>query len=366
MSGTEALAARFLAGDPRALARSLSLVEADDPRGEALLAELRPRAGGARLIGLTGAPGVGKSTLADALIEAWRTRGARVAVVAIDPSSPFSGGALLGDRVRMTRWSGDPGVFVRSMASRGRSGGLAPRTLAALTLLDAFGFDVVLLETVGVGQAEVDVASVADTTLVVLAPGQGDDVQAAKAGIMEVADVFALTKADRPDAGRLAREVRDVLAVRDAAADPGAAGSSGAGDRSPGWSPPVVALAVGVPRQERPPALAADGGIGALVAAIEAHARHMAGRGAASRGVQRARAEVEAHAQAALRAALGAMGSEPFARVARGEDAPALAAADALRSAVEATERVAASSPSPSGAAGRGGGVGAAPGTLDP
>jgi LAO/AO transport system ATPase len=221
MRAADAWLTRFLAGEARALARGLSWLEAADPRGAALLAAARvatrERATAVRVIGLTGAPGAGKSTLADRLIEAWRARGVRVAVLAVDPSSPFSGGALLGDRVRMTRWAGDDGVFVRSMASRGSTGGLAPASLDALSLLAAFGFDVVLLETVGVGQAEVDVAAVADTTVVALAPGQGDDVQAAKAGLMEIADVFALTKADRPEAERLAREVRSALSERERA-----------------------------------------------------------------------------------------------------------------------------------------------------
>jgi LAO/AO transport system kinase len=238
MTADAAFQARFLAGDARALARGLSWLEAGDPRGQRLLAAARAaahgRADAVRVVGLTGAPGAGKSTLADRLIEAWRARGRRVAVLAVDPSSPYSGGALLGDRVRMTRWAGDDGVFVRSMASRGRTGGLAPGALDALALLAAFGFDVVLLETVGVGQAEVDVAAVADTTIVALAPGQGDDVQAAKAGLMEIADVFALTKADRPEAERLARDVRDAIGLRDAVGAPRSA-----------WRPALVAVAAG-------------------------------------------------------------------------------------------------------------------------
>jgi LAO/AO transport system kinase len=338
MGGSDALATRFLAGDARALARALSLLEADDRRGEALLAAVRSRARGGRLIGLTGPSGAGKSTLADGLIAAWRARGERVAVLAIDPSSPFSGGALLGDRVRMTRWSGDSGVFVRSMASRGRTGGLAPRSLVATTLLAAFGFDVVLLETVGVGQAEVDVAAVADTTVVALSPGQGDDVQAAKAGLMEVADVFALTKADRPDAARLAREVRDAVALRDAAAP---------------WRPPVVSLAVGVPRGKRPAAIAADGGVADLVAAIDAHAAHLAGGGDALRRRARARAEVASRAQAALQAALAAEEPARWGRIDRGEEAPAHAAAHVLRSAAIAAA-IAADADASSGAADRG------------
>jgi LAO/AO transport system kinase len=323
MTRSNAWTTRFLAGDPRALARALSLLEADDPRGEAVLRAVRSRARDARLIGLTGSPGAGKSTLADGLIAAWRARGERVAVLAIDPSSPFSGGALLGDRVRMTRWSGDAGVFVRSMASRGRTGGLAPRALAATTLLAAFGFDVVLLETVGVGQAEVDVAAVAHTTVVALAPGQGDDVQAAKAGLMEVADVFALTKADRPGADRLAREVRDAVALPAATS----------------WRPPVVILAVGAPTSERPAAIAADGGVADLVAAIDAHAAHLAGGGDASRRGAGARAEVAGRAFEALQAALAAEAPARWQRVASGDVTAARAVADVLRAAADAADR---------------------------
>ncbi len=281
---------RFVAGDVRALARALTRVEAGDTQGRAFAGAVRRRTEGrhARVIGVTGAPGAGKSTLVDRLVGVWRARDARVAVLAIDPSSPFTGGALLGDRVRMTRWSGDPGVFVRSMASRGRTGGLAPTALDALALLEAFGFDVVLLETVGVGQAEVDVVAVADTVLVALAPGQGDDVQAAKAGLMEIADVFALTKADRPDAPQLAREVRDALALR-----PSEAG---------GWTPAVVRLAAGA--SAAPPDLGPDGGVPALVAVLDAHAHHQAATGAgAARRAARHRFEVLVRAEARLRRA---------------------------------------------------------------
>jgi len=309
--------ARFLAGDVRALARGLSWLEAADPRGERLLAAARGAASGrvdaVRVVGLTGAPGAGKSTLADRLIEAWRTRGQRVAVLAIDPSSPYSGGALLGDRVRMTRWAGDHGVFVRSMASRGRTGGLAPAALDALALLAAFGFDVVLLETVGVGQAEVDVAAVADTTIVALAPGQGDDVQAAKAGLMEIADVFALTKADRPEAERLARDVRDAIGLRDAVGTPRSA-----------WRPALVAVAAGA--VERPPGMAADGGVGELLEALDAHAAHLlrSGEGDVRRS-GRTRLAVEVRGQAAMQAALANLPPERWTALAEGR-----ASADAL------------------------------------
>lgn len=317
MTADAAFQARFLAGDVRALARGLSWLEAADPRGERLLAAARVAARGraeaVRVVGLTGAPGAGKSTLADRLIEAWRARGQRVAVLAVDPSSPYSGGALLGDRVRMTRWAGDHGVFVRSMASRGRTGGLAPAALDALALLAAFGFDVVLLETVGVGQAEVDIAAVADTTIVALAPGQGDDVQAAKAGLMEIADVFALTKADRPGAERLSRDVRDAVGLRDAVGTPESA-----------WRPVLVAVAAGA--AERPPGMAADGGIGDLLEALDAHAAHLLRSGEGDRRRSgRTRLAVEARGQAALQAALANLPPERWAALAAGR-----ATADAL------------------------------------
>ena len=202
---------RVLAGDRRALARVLTHVE--DGAAEivrAVVAAVHPHTGGAHLVGITGSPGVGKSTLVSQLVAAWRQRQRSVAVVAIDPSSPFTGGALLGDRVRMQEHALDAGVFVRSMASRGHLGGLSWAAPQALGVLDAAGFDVVLLETVGVGQAEVEVASVADTTVVTVAPGMGDAIQAAKAGILEVADVFCVNKADREGTDRTVRELQDM------------------------------------------------------------------------------------------------------------------------------------------------------------
>ncbi len=347
MTADAAFQARFLAGDVRALARGLSWLEAAEPRGARLLAAVRraarDRTEATRVIGLTGAPGAGKSTLADRLIEVWRARGQRVAVLAVDPSSPISGGALLGDRVRITRWAGDDGVFVRSMASRGRTGGLATAALDALALLAAFGFDVSLLETVGVGQAEVDVASVADTTVVALAPGQGDDVQAAKAGIMEIADVFALTKADRPESERLARDVRDAIGLRDAVGTPRSA-----------WRPALVALAAGA--AEPPPGIAADGGVGALVEALDAHAAYLlrSGEGEARRSA-RTRLAVGWRAQAALQAALGALPPERWAAVTAGEVGADIVVAEVLAralSAVGGTEDhdAAETGPSPSAA----------------
>jgi LAO/AO transport system kinase len=185
-------------GDPRALARLISLVENGSPQLRGVMKLIAPRTGRARVVGLTGAPGVGKSTITGALVRAYRGRGERVGVLAVDPTSPFTGGALLGDRVRMQEHATDGGVFIRSMASRGHLGGLSWAVPQALRILDAAGFDVVLIETVGVGQAEVAIASLADSTLVIVAPGMGDSVQAAKAGILEIADIFVVNKSDRP------------------------------------------------------------------------------------------------------------------------------------------------------------------------
>ena len=194
------LVARARDGQARAVARLVSLVEDGHPALPQVAAALAPHTGRAHVVGLTGAPGVGKSTTTSALVSAYRHRGARVGVLAVDPSSPFSGGALLGDRVRMQEHATDAGVYIRSMASRGHLGGLAAATPQAVRVLDAAGFDVVLVETVGVGQSEVEVAAAADSTIVLLAPGMGDGVQAAKAGILEIGDVFAVNKADRDGA----------------------------------------------------------------------------------------------------------------------------------------------------------------------
>jgi LAO/AO transport system kinase len=218
------LASRVQAGDKRALARVISWVEDGDPRTRSVLKDLKPPAAGTRVIGLTGAPGAGKSTVTSALVRAFRARGLRVAVLAVDPSSPFTGGALLGDRVRMQEHATDDSVFIRSMSSRGQLGGLAAAAPQAIRALSAAGYEVILVETVGVGQGEVEIASAADTTVVIVVPGMGDVVQAAKAGILEVAAVLVVNKADRPDTQGTVRDLRAMVAL-----------ASGE------WRPPIVA-----------------------------------------------------------------------------------------------------------------------------
>ncbi len=202
---------RFLKQDERALARAISWVEAGKDEGKELLRSLRKHTGSARVIGITGSPGSGKSTLTDKLIAQARKRDLKVAVLAVDPTSPFSGGAILGDRIRMMQWHKDKDVYIRSMATRGHLGGLAAASLQIVSLLDAYGFDIIFIETVGVGQSEVDIVRVADSTLLILTPGQGDGVQAFKAGIMEIADIFIINKFDLPGAARLKREIRAAL-----------------------------------------------------------------------------------------------------------------------------------------------------------
>ncbi len=281
-----ALVSAAQSGDPRALARLISLVENGSSHLRAVMKLIAPRTGQARVIGLTGAPGVGKSTITGALVRAYRERGLRVGVLAVDPTSPFTGGALLGDRVRMQDHATDTGVFIRSMASRGHLGGLSWAAPQALRILDAAGFDVVMIETVGVGQAEVAIASLADSTLVIVAPGMGDSVQAAKAGILEIADVFVVNKSDRPGAQEAIRDLRTMLAM--ARYDEGA------------WKPPIVATA----------AMSAEG-IDDLVGRIDAHGEWLGESGERDRRrLARAREEISAMAVAALRERLGALPGE--------------------------------------------------------
>ena len=269
-------------GSPRAVARLISLVEDASPALREVMALLAPHAGHARVVGLTGSPGVGKSTSTSALVAAYRRRGMRVGVLAVDPSSPFSGGALLGDRVRMQDHATDDGVFIRSMASRGHLGGLSWATPQALRVLSAAGCDVVLVETVGVGQAEVEVARLADTTLVLLAPGMGDGIQAAKAGILEVADVFVVNKADRDGADQVVRDLRYMLSLGDRRTDEG-------------WRPPIVKT------------VAAKGeGADEVVEEIERHGAWLENSGSLdARRRERAADEVEAIAVTSLRERIG-------------------------------------------------------------
>jgi LAO/AO transport system kinase len=270
-----ALVEGVLAGEPRAVARAISLVEDGGEDLEELSAALYPRTGRAWTVGITGAPGVGKSSLARELVRAARAHDLSVAVLAIDPTSPFTGGALLGDRVRMQEHATDPAVFIRSMATRGHLGGMALAAPEAVRILDASGKDLVVVETVGVGQAEVDVAAATDTTLVVVAPGWGDAVQAAKAGILEVADVFVVNKADREGAREAARDLRNMLHL---------------GPALP-WTPPVVLTAA-----------AAREGIEELWEAIAAHRRAQEESGrAAERRRARLAAELETLAAERLR-----------------------------------------------------------------
>jgi LAO/AO transport system kinase len=313
---TEETIERALAGDARALARLVSLVENGAPELRPVMKALAPLTGGARVIGLTGAPGVGKSTMTTALVSAYRERDLRVGVLAVDPTSPFTGGALLGDRVRMQDHATDPGVFIRSMASRGHLGGLAAATPQALRVLDAAGFGVVLVETVGVGQAEVEVASLADTTLVLVAPGTGDAVQAAKAGILEVGDIFVVNKCDSPGAQETVRNLRTMIAMAE----------RGEGD----WKPPIVMTTA-----------TAGEGIADLTAALDAHWSWLDSSGERDRRRRaRAREEVAAIAVAALRQRMGGLPGdsrldELAARVAAGELDP-YSAADELVAAASA------------------------------
>jgi LAO/AO transport system kinase len=224
-----ALADRVLAGDPRAIARAISLIENEAPAAADVVRAIFPSTGRAYLVGITGPPGAGKSTLVDRLTSEVRTHGHTVGVIAVDPTSPFTGGAILGDRVRMQTHSADPDVFIRSMATRGHLGGLAPSTMDAALILDAAGKSLVIIETVGVGQDEVDIVRTADVSVVILVPGAGDDVQALKAGIMEIADIFVINKADREGADRVVMAVESNLALQ----------SFAAGE----WRPPIIKTA---------------------------------------------------------------------------------------------------------------------------
>ncbi len=278
-ASTSDLVGRARAGDARAVARLISLVEDGSDQLREIMAELAPHVGRARVVGLTGSPGVGKSTTTSALVAAYRARGERVGVLAVDPSSPFSGGALLGDRVRMQEHALDQGVFIRSMASRGHLGGLAWATPQALRVLDATGSDVVLIETVGVGQSEVEVAGTADTVVVLLAPGMGDGVQAAKAGILEIGDVYVVNKADREGADITVRELRYMLSL-------------GHRDGSSAWTPPILKTVAS--RGE---------GLAEVVAALDEHRAWLESSGQlAVRRRARAEAEIQAIALTSLRA----------------------------------------------------------------
>jgi LAO/AO transport system kinase len=303
------------AGDHRAVARLITLVENGDELLPEVAAALAPHTGRAQVVGLTGSPGVGKSTTTNELVRELRKQGHRVGVLAVDPSSPFTGGAILGDRVRMQDHATDPGVYIRSMSSRGHLGGLAAATPQAVRVLEGAGCDVVVVETVGVGQAEVEVASLADTTLVLLAPGMGDAIQAVKAGILEIADVFVVNKADRDGADSTYRDIQGMI---------------GLGERGPGeWRPQVVR------------SVASRGeGIGDIAAAIDKHRAWLVEHGELrGRREKRAAVEVEAIALGAIRARMasfrdGTTLQELAASVASGELSP-YAAADRLLSTLD-------------------------------
>jgi LAO/AO transport system kinase len=305
-----ALVRRAHDGDPRALARLVSLIEDGSPALRSLMRELAPLAGNARVIGLTGAPGAGKSTVTSALVAAYRRAGLRVGVLAVDPTSPFTGGALLGDRVRMQDHATDDGVFIRSMASRGHLGGLTAATPQVIRALDVARFDVILIETVGVGQVEVEIAAMADTVAVLVVPGMGDAIQVAKAGILEIADVFVVNKADRPQAQETVRDLRGMIALADRADDD--------------WKPPIITT------------IAVSGeGIDELTGKLDAHWSWLDKSGERERRrLARAREEVAALALAALRGRMtrlpGGSALGPLAaRVADGRIDP-YAAADEL------------------------------------
>ena len=293
-STDDELAARFHAGDIRALARAISLVERRDPSVRALEEPPAGKEAVARVVGFTGAPGTGKSTLVDALVALLRKQERSVAVIATDPNSPFTGGAILGDRIRMQRHALDSKVFIRSMGARGHLGGLSLATREAIRLLIAFGFDQVILETVGVGQSELEVAAVADTTVVVLTPNLGDGVQMIKAGILEIADIFVVNKADLEGHLRVVMELRGMLSLN-------APRSQAAGAPKP-WKPPIIATVAA--RQE---------GIDELWAAIEEHRRYLESSGQARElAERRLRDETgEVVAELARQATRQALGEDP-------------------------------------------------------
>jgi len=278
-------------GRPRAVARLVSLVEDASPVLREVAAALAPLTGHARVVGITGPPGVGKSTTTSAVVRALRDRGDRVGVIAVDPSSPFTGGALLGDRIRMQDHALDPGVFIRSMATRGQLGGLAWATPQAVRVLDGAGFDVVIVETVGVGQSEVEVAGLADVTVVLLAPGMGDGVQAAKAGILEVGDVFVVNKADRDGAQATVRDLRHMISL-------GFSTQARTPEEPARWRPPVLTTVASTGQ-----------GIDELLDALDRHERWAAASGALrGRRLRRAEREIEAIALATLRERVADLG----------------------------------------------------------
>lgn len=313
---TAPLAERLVAGEKRALARAITLIESDDPAGWELVREVYPRTGNARIIGFTGPPGVGKSTLIGALTGELRKAEREVAVLSIDPSSPFTRGALLGDRIRLTDHFLDPGVFIRSMASRGALGGLSEAALQVALIMDAAGKDDVLIETVGVGQAEIDIVDHADTIVLALMPGSGDSIQALKAGVMEIPDVIVVNKADHPMTDTMVREVRGVLALSQ---DP------------EGWKVPIL-------RTE-----AARGeGVAELAAAIKEHREFIEAAGTlAERRARNLRSEVLGIATSRMRRRLEQTVSEDPAtaelldRVVRRELDPATAASELLEKHVD-------------------------------
>lgn len=313
MTSAQDLAARAAAGEPRAVARLISWVEdGADGLPEALAA--LPAGPAAYVIGLTGSPGVGKSTVTSTLVAAYRSRGVRVGVLAIDPTSPFSGGALLGDRIRMQEHATDEGVFIRSMASRGHLGGMSAATPQAVRVLEAAGCGVVLVETVGVGQSEVDIAATADATVVLLAPGMGDGIQAAKAGILEIADIVCVNKADRDGAESTAREVRQMLRL---------------GAPADGWVVPVVTSS------------AAQGQIDDLLAALDDRRTWLdEGDRWSDRRRERAAAEILALAVGRSRIRLAeSLDADIAAAVAEGR-LSAFAAAEALLEGFEPDDRM--------------------------